>query len=147
MQQRQNAVCEENFTKIRTTRYMSTTSGFIRLLAKPRRRNYIGAFVTSSWHECSEMDGNWVRHETIFVGRVQGVGFRATAQNIARRYPVVGFVQNLADGSVQLVIEGDPETCRQVVYHIADQMEDFIAERKMLSSDATGEFASFDIRD
>ncbi|TWT34929.1 acylphosphatase [Blastopirellula retiformator] len=92
------------------------------------------------------MNDSWVRHETIFVGRVQGVGFRATAQNIARRYPVVGFVQNQPDGSVRLLIEGDPETCRQVVYHIADQMEEFIAERKTESSDATGEFVSFDIR-
>lgn len=126
---------------------MSTTSGFIRLLAIQTRRNYIEAFHASSWHECSEMNGNWVRHETVFVGRVQGVGFRMTAQNIARRYPIVGFVQNRPDGSVRLVIEGDPETCRQVVYHIADQMEDFIAERTTETSDATGEFASFDIRE
>ncbi|MFI4877173.1 MAG: acylphosphatase [Blastopirellula sp. JB062] len=91
------------------------------------------------------MNGNWVRHETIFVGRVQGVGFRATAQKIASRYPVVGFVQNRPDGSVQLVMEGDAETCRQVVYHIADQMEDFIAERTSQTGDAVGEFQSFEI--
>ena len=44
-------------------------------------------------------------------GRVQGVGFRYTAHNIARRHDVTGYVKNLTDGRVELVMEGpdDPE--------------------------------------
>jgi acylphosphatase len=41
-----------------------------------------------------------------FRGRVQGVGFRYTSRSIARRYPVAGFVRNLADGSVEVVVQG-----------------------------------------
>ncbi|TVR02632.1 MAG: acylphosphatase [Spirochaetaceae bacterium] len=39
-------------------------------------------------------------------GRVQGVGFRYAAANEARRQGLRGWVQNLPDGSVQVVCEG-----------------------------------------
>lgn len=41
-----------------------------------------------------------------YSGRVQGVGFRAAAVNIAKDYPVTGWVKNLKDGRVQLLVEG-----------------------------------------
>ncbi|HLR63105.1 MAG TPA: acylphosphatase [Lentibacillus sp.] len=43
----------------------------------------------------------------IVSGRVQGVGFRITAQQQAGRYDLTGWVQNKADGSVELEVEGD----------------------------------------
>src|SRR5262249_24442149 len=39
-------------------------------------------------------------------GRVQGVGFRAATAQIARGYPVTGWVKNLPDGRVDLLVEG-----------------------------------------
>ena len=42
-----------------------------------------------------------------FEGRVQGVGFRFTTVEIARNHHVSGFVQNMMDGSVRLVAEGN----------------------------------------
>lgn len=47
-----------------------------------------------------------IRVEVSYVGRVQGVGFRATAQEIARAFPVAGWVRNEPDGTVRLAIEG-----------------------------------------
>ncbi len=49
-----------------------------------------------------------MRQRICFTGRVQGVGFRATARGICRRYPVTGFVLNQPDASVLLEIQGDP---------------------------------------
>ncbi len=46
------------------------------------------------------------RIEAHFSGRVQGVGFRMTVQNLARGYDVNGTVQNLPDGRVQMIAEG-----------------------------------------
>lgn len=48
-----------------------------------------------------------VRKQIRFTGRVQGVGFRATARGIARRHPVSGWVRNEPDGSVLLEVQGD----------------------------------------
>jgi acylphosphatase len=39
-------------------------------------------------------------------GRVQGVGFRAMAQNLARIHHVNGFVRNLTDGTVEICAQG-----------------------------------------
>ena len=46
------------------------------------------------------------RHTVHFAGRVQGVGFRYTVEQIAGQFPVTGYVQNLPDGRVLLVMEG-----------------------------------------
>ena len=45
----------------------------------------------------------------LYEGRVQGVGFRFRVKEIAQGFDVVGTVQNLADGRVQLVAQGEPD--------------------------------------
>ena len=47
-----------------------------------------------------------VRERIRWTGRVQGVGFRQTVADLAARLPVVGWVRNEPDGSVQCVAEG-----------------------------------------
>jgi acylphosphatase len=53
-----------------------------------------------------------------YRGTVQGVGFRYTAMSIARHYPIAGWVCNLADGSVEMLLEGpaaEVEACLQEI--------------------------------
>lgn len=47
-----------------------------------------------------------LRQRVIYVGRVQGVGFRYTAQRLAQGEAVAGFVRNLPNGTVELIVEG-----------------------------------------
>ena len=44
----------------------------------------------------------------LVLGRVQGVGYRASVRHEARRLGLRGRAQNLADGSVEVIAEGDP---------------------------------------
>lgn len=39
-------------------------------------------------------------------GRVQGVGFRMEARHLADRLHLNGYVRNLADGSVEICVQG-----------------------------------------
>ncbi|MDE1170008.1 MAG: acylphosphatase [Verrucomicrobium sp.] len=47
-----------------------------------------------------------------FEGHVQGVGFRYETQKLAAGYDVAGTVENLDDGRVLLVGEGEEEELR-----------------------------------
>jgi len=47
------------------------------------------------------------RLQAFVTGRVQGVFYRASAAAEARRLQVRGFARNLADGSVEIVAEGE----------------------------------------
>ena len=48
-----------------------------------------------------------VARRYVITGRVQGVGFRWFTHDTARREGVHGWVRNLADGSVEVIAEGD----------------------------------------
>ena len=47
-----------------------------------------------------------IRNVVLYTGRVQGVGFRYTTANLAKRFAVAGYVQNLPDGRVRLDVQG-----------------------------------------
>ncbi len=49
------------------------------------------------------------------TGRVQGVGFRAAAVRQAHLLGVTGWVRNAADGSVEALIQGEPEQVDQML--------------------------------
>lgn len=44
-----------------------------------------------------------------FEGRVQGVGFRYTSRYLANRYNLKGWVKNLVDGRVEMIVQGEEE--------------------------------------
>lgn len=47
-------------------------------------------------------------------GHVQGISFRAFAKREALRLGLTGFVQNLPDGGVEIIAEGDETLLRQL---------------------------------
>lgn len=81
-----------------------------------------------------------IRLTVHFSGHVQGVGFRYTTRSIARGYPVSGFVRNLPDGRVLLVVEGQDQDVRALVQDIATRMGQHIRDYTTDHTDATGEF-------
>lgn len=61
-----------------------------------------------------------------YQGHVQGVGFRATARQMARDLPVTGWVRNEPDGSVQLEAQGEPEPVEQLLARVQAALDRFI---------------------
>jgi acylphosphatase len=81
-----------------------------------------------------------------FQGRVQGVGFRYTAARLAERFTVGGSVQNLPDGRVLLVAEGEPKELDRFVAAIEAEMGRYITQKNVETAPASGETEGFEIR-
>jgi acylphosphatase len=86
------------------------------------------------------------RRRVIYSGQVQGVGFRYRTLTVARRFAVVGFVRNLADGTVELVAEGDPGELEGFLGAIRDEMSGYIQGEQQAAAPANGEFSRFVIQ-
>ena len=67
----------------------------------------------------------------IFVGRVQGVGFRFTAFDIANRYNLTGIVRNLLDGTVEMITQGHSENINDCITDIREMFGNHIREAKI----------------
>ncbi|MCQ2491800.1 MAG: acylphosphatase [Lachnospiraceae bacterium] len=59
-----------------------------------------------------------VRKHFIFSGRVQGVGFRATAFMLARRLGLTGWVRNTASGDVEMEAQGFSENIDRMLVEL-----------------------------
>jgi len=81
-----------------------------------------------------------------FRGRVQGVGFRYTTREIAEGFEVRGYVQNLPDGRVLLVAEGEAEELDAFLDAVEEQMAPYIQETQGSVRPAGGKFTGFEIR-
>ncbi len=86
------------------------------------------------------------RKTCYFSGSVQGVGFRYTAQNVAQQRNVRGYVKNLPDGRVELVLEGPDDEMDIVVEGIRERLVSFIDKIDFSMLPATGEFGRFSIK-
>ena len=81
-----------------------------------------------------------------YSGRVQGVGFRATARQIACGYDVTGTVRNLADGRVELIAEGAKAELKAFLEGIAQSdLSGFIAKQAETWQTAQGNLRGFTI--
>jgi len=83
------------------------------------------------------------RIHTFYSGRVQGVGFRFTAVEIARRLGISGWVKNLDDGRVELVGEANEERLEIFLAEINRYFSNYIHNVDVNWQDATNEFKDF----
>lgn len=86
------------------------------------------------------------RAHLCYTGRVQGVGFRYTAERFAHDLGLTGWVKNLPDNSVEIVCEGDKATIEQLLALI--QKSPLGPHIKKCACDwqkPTGEFTDFQV--
>lgn len=60
------------------------------------------------------------RRHILFSGRVQGVGFRYQAMYDARNHGLTGWVSNLADGRVEMEVQGPAAVIDYVVQNLGN---------------------------
>lgn len=63
-----------------------------------------------------------IRRQVRYVGRVQGVGFRATARHVASDFALTGWVRNEPDGTVLLEAQGPPDELDRFLAALAQRM-------------------------
>ena len=80
-----------------------------------------------------------------YFGRVQGVGFRFTAQSLALRFSVAGYVRNLADGSVELVAEGPADQVEAFLNAVGEHLAGHIQRATVVDQPDAG-YQGFEIR-
>ena len=86
-----------------------------------------------------------VRAHIHFCGTVQGVGFRYTTVSFAQQFSLTGWVKNLSDGRVEVVVEGPRENIEGLLLRLKGQFSSFIREHHIEWSQARGEFDKFSI--
>jgi acylphosphatase len=85
------------------------------------------------------------RLNIIVSGFVQGVGFRATVRSLARSLGITGWVKNLADGCVEMEIEGEEAVLNRLQQEILREFRGYIESTKVREMEIQGE-SSFQIR-
>ncbi len=87
------------------------------------------------------------RLHLIIRGRVQGVFFRTSAQELAEQLGLVGWVRNRPDGAVEIIAEGDADSLARLRAWAARGPSDALVQTvQEISEPATGEFFRFSIR-
>ena len=87
------------------------------------------------------------RAHVFYSGRVQGVGFRVTAEETAMQFGLVGWVRNLRDGRVEVVAEAEESKLEAFLDTIqTGSMKNFIQGVELSWSNASDTFDQFDIR-
>ena len=87
------------------------------------------------------------RVHVFYAGRVQGVGFRMTAEETALKHGVVGWVKNLRGGQVELMAEAEESALQRFLEAIrTGPMKNFIQRIDASWSNASDTFNEFEIR-
>jgi acylphosphatase len=85
------------------------------------------------------------RATVIYRGYVQGVGFRFTTRHLAAGFQVGGHVRNLADGTVEVVAEGEASEIERFLNTIDDQMAGHIHSKQEKRSPLSAPASDFRI--
>ena len=81
-----------------------------------------------------------------YIGRVQEVGFRWQVDDLAQSVSCTGYVKNLRDGSVEVVMEGRKKDLLELIERIDRQMDGYWQDKTVDQRQGDAHFAEFSIR-
>ena len=80
-----------------------------------------------------------------YSGKVQGIGFRYTARDIADSFKVCGWIKNLSDARVEILAEAEENILNNFLEQINQHFSRYIKEVNTEWQPASGEFHDFQI--
>jgi acylphosphatase len=84
--------------------------------------------------------------QILYVGNVQGVGFRYSVKSVANGFEATGTVRNLSDGRVELIAEGTKEELEAFRQAIRESgLRHFIRNEEVIWGESENEFRGFEI--
>jgi len=89
--------------------------------------------------------GEEIQCRVIFSGRVQGVGFRWTTQGVVSDLPLSGYVRNLPDGRVELLLQGSRESVDNGLSRVEKARAGFIENTEKTWEPITKKLLGFSI--
>jgi acylphosphatase len=87
-----------------------------------------------------------IRRRVVVHGDVQGVFFRDTVRRQAQTRGVSGWVRNCPDGTVEAVLEGDPDGVESMVRFCREGPRGARVERVDVSEEAPEGLSGFEVR-
>ncbi len=80
-----------------------------------------------------------------YSGRVQGIGFRYTVQDMARQQAVCGWVKNLDNGKVEVVAEAEEDFLKIFLEQVNHNFSRYFSDVNLEWLPASGQFRDFQI--
>lgn len=83
--------------------------------------------------------------KVIVKGRVQGIGFRYFVQRIAEEEGVCGYVRNLPDSSVEIVVETNGKTFEHFLERVKKEHPYAVIRETEIIQEAVNNYKNFHI--
>ncbi len=78
-----------------------------------------------------------------YSGTVQGVGFRYTVERFAVSLKLTGWVRNLSDGRVEILVEGTQDDIEKLLHQVDAHFEGYIQDKEISFSSSDEKFNNF----
>ncbi len=85
------------------------------------------------------------RYYIVFSGRVQGVGFRYTVTNIAKKLHLTGWIRNMVNGNVEMEVQGEQSAINQLLDHLIHKSRWIVIEDYSIKELSIKEESDFEI--
>ena len=86
------------------------------------------------------------RAHIFYSGTVQGIGFRYAVERFAAGLKLTGWVRNLPDGRVEILVEGHKEDIEKLTQQVDTRFAGYIKEKKVSFAPVEGKFKDFEIK-
>ena len=80
-----------------------------------------------------------------YSGMVQGVGFRYMTVRLASNLPLTGWVKNLDDGRVEVLVEGSSDDIDKLCQRLTDHFKEYIKDQTIDWQGSQNQFNDFKI--